>query len=526
MPDNRLSHDNREQKKQTQGVDSTQRVELLQKQIVNQREGIVMALVKRHEKLLNNDMASNPALQKLNAAQSATLREEVKAFGNSQQAFVEQREERIERVLGLLHKVTSGLEEWQRTTLTSTPADRIQAVADFHQRQQRDLQASIAQVNDAIIRLRALDEIQIRASLKDVSAKASTQGAGQILDELEQQKQQQSKAEEACWDTFVLASYVARTAWELRRELAPDVLQVARRSLGVLAEQLSDDAIQRIHGEGAKAAHTPEVAEQRIKGQLFEELVSSKSMITTQVEVEQKRLQEQGIRAKIEFIAGDRLRDSRNNKLSDGVFAWRDTAERLHITRFLEAKAGEYSATKLHGLVDKMTKKFMIETAKYANDLVKDEIKQGKLRSADAKVREAEILKELLADEVQEEKGQLTRTQERLTTDEDHDTKVYIDGKAELLARTSAARRRPQPYRRMCSLVGRTPSVRTSQLVFSKLRPERWQSYWLKKNVSVVRIRKLCVYKLFGLAKPPKQASPNCVLQLLSNHWQIENRNH
>ena len=66
---------------------------------------------------------------------------------------------------------------------------------------------------------------------------------------------------------------------------------------------------------------------------------------------------------------------------------------------------------------------------------MKDEIKQGKLRSADAKVREAEILKELLADEVQEEKGQLTRTQERLTTDEDHDTKVYIDGKAELLAR-------------------------------------------------------------------------------------------
>ena len=213
-----------------------------------------MALAKRHEKLLNNDMASNPALQKLNAAESATLREEVKAFGNSQQAFVEQREERIERVLGLLHKVTSGLEERQRTTLTSTPADRIQAVADFHQRQQRDLQASIAQVNDAIIRLRALDEIQIRASLKDVSAKASTQGAGQILDELEQQKQQQSKAEEARRDTFVLASYVARTAGELRRELAPDALQVARRSLGVLAEQLSDDAIQRIHGEGAKAA--------------------------------------------------------------------------------------------------------------------------------------------------------------------------------------------------------------------------------------------------------------------------------
>ena len=83
-----------------------------------------------------------------------------------------------------------------------------------------------------------------------------------------------------------------------------------------------------------------------------------------------------------------------------------------------------------------MTNKLADETAAYARDLVNAEFAGRAGSSAQQQQeRERQVREDLMSEAVQTEAGQLTRTQERLTTYEDRDSRIFIDGRAELLAR-------------------------------------------------------------------------------------------
>jgi hypothetical protein len=151
--------------------------------------------------------------------------------------------------------------------------------------------------------------------------------------------------------------------------------------------RLSDEALQRIADEARsktrladRPAETRAAAERaavnRVKGQLFEELLELKIQALLSDLNKDRPADRQ-----LQFIAGHRIRDENNQKLTDGVLAWRDQATRqLTIEFAFEAKAGPEAAKELTARVGDLTAAVRQEALAQARDLALDDV-LGKQRA-------------------------------------------------------------------------------------------------------------------------------------------------
>jgi hypothetical protein len=174
---------------------------------------------------------------------------------------------------------------------------------------------------------------------------------------------------------------VAQAADQLRldRDTADAIRARLDEELG--NRRLSAEALQRITDEArtktplaerpadARAA-AERAAVSRVKGQLFEELLELKikGMLA---DLNKDRPADR----QLEFIAGHRIRDENNQKLTDGVLAWRDQATRRLTTEIaFEAKSGPEAAKELDtraGDLSAAARQQALETAK---DLALDDV--------------------------------------------------------------------------------------------------------------------------------------------------------
>jgi hypothetical protein len=151
--------------------------------------------------------------------------------------------------------------------------------------------------------------------------------------------------------------------------------------------RLSDEALQRTADEARsktrladRPAETRAAAERaavnRVKGQLFEELLELKIRALLTGLNKDRPADRQ-----LEFIAGHRIRDENNQKLTDGVLAWRDQATRqLTIEFAFEAKAGPEAAQELSMRVGDLTAAVRQEALGQARDQALDDV-LGKQRA-------------------------------------------------------------------------------------------------------------------------------------------------
>jgi hypothetical protein len=215
--------------------------------------------------------------------------------------------------------------------------------------------------------------------------------------------------------------------------------QRLQRLREVTAEaKLSDEAIQRAANEAVcpgrrelslRDEKAREAAVQRVKGQLAEEFAAR--LAEEVIAAERKRDPSRNL----EFIAGDRIRDEKRQKLTDGVIAWRDHQGTLRVLEALEVKAGREAARELNSKVEKLGREAQEEIRRYARDLARDEIEQRltteqrtpKEWNRALKDARARHEAELRSPQAQREAGQVRQTQERL----DLSARMYLDGRAD-----------------------------------------------------------------------------------------------
>lgn len=218
---------------------------------------------------------------------------------------------------------------------------------------------------------------------------------------------------------------------------------------GEMLQRLSAESIQAVAREALKSmfhlfqvesANHDQIRQQmisRMTGQLFEELANEAIASSAQ------RWAQDAERA--EYIAGDTIRNEAGRKLTDGILAWQDAEQRSRRVAF-EAKAGPFAAEKLERELTKLTVDDREELEQYARDLAEEEVLRRNEETDDEyRSRRAQALHDATADqrtyielltevhiddlldrEVQEESGQLQRTNERLSQAQ----RLYVEGRA------------------------------------------------------------------------------------------------
>jgi len=303
-----------------------------------------------------------------------------------------------------------------------------------HQHQREDAARLVVETKRALLDLEARDENRLKDQRNGVSAalmpneKMAGQREGDIRNAVEfaLSKEDQDR-NELRKDVSALMKDATRRFTDILERAGPQVIDRAREALGDLAHTLSDGALQRVLREGAKQPEAlRKSVESAIKGQLAEELWQA-----SQEEALKNRSD-----TRMQFIAGDRIRDEKNSKLTDGVLAWQDDNQLWHIEKIFEVKAGERAVKGLIERLEKMTEEFIEETQRYAVDLARENTNNKKVESSQEFRRVVDkYFKELTSHDAQRDAGQLERTAERIHESSEAPTKLYVDGKAITLAR-------------------------------------------------------------------------------------------
>lgn len=390
-----------------------------------------------------------------------------------------QQEDRLQRqiakesnVLGRIAREAAQLQEQQLAESRQLAAlgntvgpDAVTRISEHHQAQQTRLQDLAREVNKTLSEY-AQKSDELAKAARDEFRKAVANNENPA--DLEaRRKNQELDATRRETDFHRRIDFLNAQMKESRLLLPEDnAREVQKRMVAAISEQLqeqaseqaqaaqlvqrlSEESIQAVAREGLKSMFHLMQAENakqdqirqgllsRMTGQLFEELAGD-----TIKDSLKDRLHET---TRLEFIAGDRIRDQAGRKLTDGVVTWQDAEQRSRRMAF-EAKAGAAAAEKLDRELTDLTVRGRAELEQYAKDLAEEEV----LRHADETdeayasrrpeaLRDAtedqraymELLTEVYIEElldrsVQEEAGQLQRTNERLSQAQS----LYVDGRA------------------------------------------------------------------------------------------------
>src|SRR5262245_42685795 len=350
---------------------------------------------------------ANPALRAVDFNARQDLSARIDAFVGQQAAHVEESEKRAAAVSDLIAGAAATLENQQRDALRAASPTERPGLEAHHAEQWKALNALASGTKAELSDVRERDNERLRGQRDEVAVALSKDASPKVTDTLRQfdlaaQREQEKKSG---WqmlsqhaDMDALKQAVGRMTSEIVAKVGPNESQKWRAALGDAAKDLDDAAITRVKNaarDGVNAA----------KGQLFEEVMGSSREVARMVSDAQHDLDRRGIQAKAEFIAGDRVRDANNRKISDGLIAWRDQSDRLHVAQYLEAKSGQDFAATLQEREITQTKRDRIEWQKYAADVARDTGSHARLE--------------------QTEDGQLGKTRERL----DEPNRLYIDGR-------------------------------------------------------------------------------------------------
>lgn len=389
--------------------------------------------LERARQLLGQFAAGNPQLRTESPDARASLGERIDRFVDAQRGHLQESEARAGKVIDLLTSAQTELSRQQQQEMQAAPMQERAAIESRHAAQNASFAELAGRVVNTLHEARARDDSMLKSERQALAAALSSRPLTDISEALAGAREQAAQAAGAPAskhaDLNALASAVVRSAAEIRA--APDAreLREIRAALGALGKDLDEAALGRIAmAEGVNA----------IKGQLFEELVTTAPRVQEMLAEAQRELAERGIRAQAQFIAGDRIRDdSGYRKLTDGMVVFRDEQDRLHVLRALEAKAGQFSGDKLVELTDRRTRAGDQEIAAYARDVVRDLLARQQITPQQAPQYEADLRDWLGA---LSEAGQARRTLERLTTSDDYASRIYVDGRRQDLATQGAVR--------------------------------------------------------------------------------------
>jgi hypothetical protein len=247
------------------------------------------------------------------------------------------------------------LKEKQRLELDTLQRLQTSADADVHGELEQ-LRSTTSAINQRMSEDRAAMRAALASPTQDVDRRA-------VIDEVLREQQGQHQ----------VAGRV-----RLDRDASNVVRDRLNQTLG--DRQLSEKAQQRIVDEAhskTRLAELPAEAQlaaeraavSRVKGQLFEELLELKihAMLS---ELNKDRPADQ----QLEFIAGWRIRDEQNQKLTDGVLAWRDKSGKLNTVYAFEAKSGPDAARELYARVSDLNNELREVAFEAAKDLALDDV--------------------------------------------------------------------------------------------------------------------------------------------------------
>jgi hypothetical protein len=387
-----------------------------------------------HRKLLMY-AASTGAERGTNQQQRKDTEAALGAFAARQTDQLAEREQAIRSIHEAIDAAVDRLDADQSRQRSQATAQDRAGLEQQHQAQWDAMKQVVDQASQAIEALRARDDQRLAGSRREVMVAA--EDPGRLSAALEQDADRQESLRDSLdRDATRLTDHLEREADAARNLLGEQELARWRQALG--NSQLSDDAIQRVRQEGRRVTNPEhkEAQEALLKGQLMEEIAITRELIDRITKDENDRLKQAGIDAEVRFFAGDKVRDAEGNKLTDGLFAWKDKQDAWHPVHALEAKGGEASARGLEKTRNAAAGDFLAETRKYAQDIVREEIQSGKVAAQDVAKKVEQTFSEL--EKRQTELGQLTKTLERLASG---NSQLYLEGKAAQLANDGRALR-------------------------------------------------------------------------------------
>jgi hypothetical protein len=385
------------------------------------REAVVAALkeapASRHLLERNELTAANAAL----AASQEPERQTVAAsFLSGQEARLEQRQRNevqfmqkaVEMVSRLLNE--GAIEVRQADSLLKRAAEMT---GNIHTRDELLLAEERNRLKDALNvqaeapRAELLHELDRGRQSETASMERDFACASAALDR--QAALAENELAQARIDDLKAASVEATENDIIRQFLRPETIQ-----------DLANEAV--VPGSARLTQVTRDDAIQRVKGALAEGLAAADAHRELAQENQSRSLDRQ-----LFLLEGDRIRDEKGKKLTDGLVVWRDTNDRLRVWKALEVKAGPASARELNRSIEKLTADQDKELRRYAADLARD-------RAASEGWVDAERLMDLTrqneeslrSNKVQAGKGQREKTTERL----DNTERIYVDGRRVELA--------------------------------------------------------------------------------------------
>lgn len=390
--------------------------------------------------------ALNPKVQGADEKTRDSIDKRADSFAVQQAEHASRAEQLANDIIASIQKATQDLAKQQQEEMKQAPlADRGQL--EQHHEEQRRAMADLAEfATNELTEVRRRDDQNQREEHLGVSA-ALAKGAPQEIDaafdkvdrevEKEHWREWNSRSQTQFADLIALTDAVDRRAQEIAGALNPKEADKWRSALGDLARNLDDAAISRIKLAGEKAAK-PEDAANAMKGQLFEEMLNIDARVKDLLAKAQQMLQERGINAQAEFIAGDRVRfEGGHQKFSDGMIAYQNEQKRLQVLAVLEAKAGQESGEKLVANTDSQTVANAVELYKVIGEQLEEEIKQGTLLESQTDARAVELA---IKYRDQEMTGQTRQDIERMTTSADYKSRLFIDGRSRELAEQGAVK--------------------------------------------------------------------------------------
>ena len=366
----------------------------------------------------------------------------IERFENFQQEQLKQLKQLEDLVVQQQQRAIQSLEERQSKEIVrclNDPMQRQQLEA-VQQQERNDLEARLQEQRNTLDKHWDNLQFQIerdRGNLQEALYKE--QPLGEILDIQESVH---------CEQTDKLMQQLSDL--QQRLEEARNLLSKELNGL-----QLPDEAIKRILVEAGSGLNkeqqaTDESKQEAIgkaKGQIFEELLKLEK------EADSTRRNFHEVDQTLEFIAGDRIRDMSNRKLTDGILVLRDSDNKtLYLIEAYEAKAGLPGAKELYRKAEELTKDDMKELEKYAHDLAIDEIfgvdgdstkvnQNAELQAArrrNVSEEKSQIIKEITEKFVVELRryrvqaemgGQVQKTIERLSPDSNGLARIQVDGR-------------------------------------------------------------------------------------------------